>query len=74
MATKKRETGDDVSAIASKVLRVLRATRLPKDWVVVTDLKRHSVSVGDLRSVAASCLAQDETKGKRPAKRKAKKR
>ena len=72
MATK--ETSDRVSGIAGKVLRVLRAARLPKDWVVLADLQRGAVSVGDVKTLAASCLTQDTTKGKRPAKRKAKRR
>ena len=46
----KKETGNQTSSIASKVLRTGKATKK------------------EVRSLAASVLSQDETKGRRPKK------
>jgi hypothetical protein len=67
MATKKRETSDRVSKIAAKVLAKLKDC---DDGCPVCV----AVSFPELKALAASCLNQDQTKGKRPAKRKAKRR
>jgi hypothetical protein len=75
MATKKRETSDRVSSLAARLLAALRRSISPENnggtvlWVGGEHFTRHQ-----LASVAASCLTQDTTKGKRPAKRKAKRR
>lgn len=62
-------TSDRVSRIAGRVLASLRPwpARAP---IYVLGVR---LTVGDVRALAASCLAQDETRGPRKSKRKARK-
>ena len=77
MAKGKRETTDRVSRIAGRLLRA--ASDFADDDAISSLYGGCSarVTFGELRALAASCLAQDETKGKRtapkPRKRKARK-
>jgi hypothetical protein len=82
MATKKRETGNEASSAASYLLRALRGFGARVDLVVYVAAKHTKAGLRAKRQdvthfvekIAASCLNQDQTKGKRPAKRKAKRR
>jgi hypothetical protein len=69
MATNKRETSDRVSKIAAKVLANIKAFDATDGCPVCM-----VVTLAELKALAGSCLVQDTTKGKRPAKRKAKRR
>lgn len=61
-----KQTSDRVSRIAAKTMALLKGER--STWLVCM---AHGVRVSDVRALAASCLSQDETKGKRKsAKRK----
>lgn len=67
----KKQTSDRVSRIAARVLRRLEGFHESLPACVLS-----GATVKDLRALAASCLSQDETKGKRtrrPAKRRARK-
>jgi hypothetical protein len=72
MATKKRETSDRVSRIAARLLRAMKA----RPWLTVLladDFTQKDIT-RNVKALAASCLNQDQTKGKRPAKRMVKRR
>lgn len=61
----KKRTSDRVSRIAAKLLakyKALGVSGLEKDWFILTYEK---VKWGDVAAMAASCLGQDEVKGKR---------
>lgn len=64
----KKQTSDRVSRIAGRVLAqfegVAAGTAVWNYW------KGGRLTVGELRALAASCLSQDETKGKRRKVRK----
>ena len=61
----KKQTSDRVSAIAARVLSTLRPYRAQRRMLYTSDYTG-VISYGELRALAASCLGQDETKGKRP--------
>ena len=69
-----KQTSDRESAAASRVMRGLGSPRTSRVELVV--LNRHGqimwrkTITGDVRAIAASCLVQDETKGKRKKVRK----
>jgi hypothetical protein len=68
-----KQTTDRVSKIAGRLLRQL--TRICSDPLLgapkwLYDDGRTRVRLTDVGALAASCLSQDETKGKRKAKRK----
>ena len=70
----RKQTSDRVSRIAARVLQ--RLNGLPAkmelasgDW----ESPLSWVTVGEARALAASCLSQDEHRGKRPAKRRGRK-
>jgi hypothetical protein len=59
-----KRTSDRVSTIAGRVLGKLDGdTSL---WVTMF----HGLKIRDVRALAASCLAQDEAKGKRAKKKR----
>jgi hypothetical protein len=62
-----RRTGDRVSRIAAKVLRAVRYREEIGDsaGTRATFLGGMSITLGDLKALAASCLAQDEHRGAR---------
>jgi hypothetical protein len=66
----RRQTSSKVSTIAGRVLRECRAAQRARMILVPNDL----VSVAELKALSASVLAQDEVKGQKKAKRKAKRR
>lgn len=60
----KRETSDRVSTIAGKVLRL--TSEYSRNTMVLMTLEgSERVTVAELRALAASCLAQDEQRGRR---------
>lgn len=64
-----RETSDPVSRIASKAMRV--ASRYSDDFValvVVVGGRTVALTAGEIQAISASCLAQDQTRGKRKAR------
>ncbi len=65
-----RETSNDVSSLASKALRIFHGAA--GDWVF--SLGRERITGNELRSIFASALNQDQTKGLRKAKRAGRKR
>lgn len=64
----RKRTSDGVSRIAGKVLRILQNDK-PHDVLVcefpLGDPKSEKITVADVKALAASCLSQDEVKGKR---------
>jgi hypothetical protein len=62
-----RRTSDRVSRIAAKVLQAVRYREEMGDTAGTraTFLGGMSITLGDLKALAASCLAQDEHRGAR---------
>jgi hypothetical protein len=66
-----KRTSDRVSAIAARVLRKIGTVvsgEVSDDEFYLGFADR--VTYGEVRALAASCLAQDEVKGKRPKKKR----
>ncbi len=72
MATKKRkatvrQTGDDVASIAGELLALLRSHRRARiriEWATGQFIDSIDVTAR-VKALAASCLSQDQTKGRR---------
>lgn len=60
----KKQTGDRVSKIAARVMREWERQSNYEFWPAKKS-EQSSVTWSDVLALAASCLAQDETRGKR---------
>jgi len=63
-----KRTSDRVSRIAASLLNEMATSE--RDWGRMRATDTWAWPVGKLKALAASCLAQDEHRGKRKAKRK----